>query len=214
MKDPALWLGDLAIGNDGIVRRIDGRVAIGAVLLIENDRGEIVVVTKASKTTYEFSGRDVVPGGLLRSAGEGRIDRDDLHRTTIESLSARVAAEANFLLRVPPIPIDFDPPPTTSYTHRDARQYVVVLPYAITAPLGFSPVAAHASVTTARWADPLTVVPNLAPANCLIVCAFIWPRLDATARDACRTALARAAADCQNWAREAGVPPVDLARFC
>ena len=72
------WSEDLSSGIDGIVRRCDGRFAIGAVLLIENDAGEIVVVTKAPKSGYEFGGLDVLPGGLLRTQGPGHISQSDL----------------------------------------------------------------------------------------------------------------------------------------
>jgi hypothetical protein len=209
MKNPAQWIEDLAIGNNGIVCRSDGRFAIGAVLLIENDAGDIVVVTKAPKPGYEFSGLDALPGGLLRSTGGGLIGQDHLRRIAVESLSARAKAEAGFLPKVSPIPIDLNPPPMTSYTDRGARQYVVVLPHVARAPWDFSPVAADRSVTRARWANPIEVVPNLAPANCVIICAFIWPRLGSAAREKCRPLTEKAAAACQRWAQEVGIAPVD-----
>jgi hypothetical protein len=210
MKRAAKWLEDLVIGNDGIVRRSDGSVAIGAVLLIENDAGEIVVVTKAPKPGYEFGDLDVLPGGLLRSIGSDHIGQSELRRITIKSLTARAKAEAGFLSEVAPAMIAFDPPPTTSYTVRGAQQYVVVLPHFVRAERDFSPATADSSVTMARWVDPLEVVPNLAPANCIIVCKFIWPRLDSAAREKCRPSIKKAAADCKRWAQEAGMPPVDM----
>jgi 8-oxo-dGTP pyrophosphatase MutT (NUDIX family) len=205
------WIGDLVASASGIVQRSDGRVAIGAVLLIENAAGEIVVVTKAPKPGYEFSGSDTLPGGMLRSACAGPIRPDDLRRIAFESLSMRASAEAGYLPESAPAVIELNPPPTTSYTVGGARKHVVVLPYAITAPQGFHPVASDRSVTTARWVNPLEVIPNLAPANCIVVCKFIWPRLDAALRGKCRASIGNAAADCKRWAQEAGVPPVDMA---
>ena len=210
MKGSAPWIEDLTISSDGIVRRSDGRVAIGAVLLIENDAGEIVVVTKAPKPGYDFAGLDVLPGGLLRSKGFGDIGQSDLLRITHQSLSARAKAEAGFLSDAPPNRIEFDPPPTTSYTVRGAQQYVVVLPHFVKAKRDFSPATADRSVTMARWVDPLEVVPNFAPANCIIVCKFIWPRLGSAAREKCRPSIEKAAAECQRWAQEARMPPVDM----
>src|ERR1035437_6391451 len=81
------WIGDLVASASGIVQRSDGRVAIGAVLLIENAAGEIVVVTKAPKPGYEFSGSDTLPGGMLRSGCAGPIRPDDLRRAAFGSLS-------------------------------------------------------------------------------------------------------------------------------
>lgn len=204
------WNEELTISSDGIVRRCDPRVAIGAVLLIENDAGEIVVVTKAPKPGYEFGDLDVLPGGLLRSKGFGRIRQSDLRQITIKSLSSRAKAEAGFLSKAAPVAIDLDPPPTTSYTVRGKRRYVVVLPHVVKAKRDFSPCAADNSVKTARWVDPLEVVPNLAPANCIIISKFIWPRLGPAAREKCRPSIEKAAGDCQRWAKEAGMPPVDM----
>jgi len=210
MKYRDAWIGDLVASASGIVQRSDGRVAIGAVLLIENAAGESVVVTKAPKPGYEFSGLDTLPGGMLRSTGAGPIRQDNLRRIAFESLSMRASAEAGYLPESALAPIELNPPPTTSYNVGGARKHVIVLPYAITAPPGFHPVASDRSVTRARWVNPLEVVPNLAPANCLIVCKFIWPRLDAAAREKCRASIKKAFADCKRWAQEAGVPPVDM----
>jgi 8-oxo-dGTP pyrophosphatase MutT (NUDIX family) len=204
------WIEDLVVAASGVVQRSDGRVAIGAVLLIENAAGEIVFVRKAPKPGYEFSGLDTLPGGMLRSAGGGPISPDDLGRIAFESLSMRVSAEAGYLPESAPAVIELNPPPTTSYNVGGDRKYVVVLPYATAAPQGFRPVASDRSVTTARWVNPLEVIPNLAPANCIIVCKFIWPRLDAALREKCRASIGNAAADCKRWAQEAGVPPVDM----
>lgn len=209
MKQPSEWFEDLIV-DAGIVRSSDGKLAFGAVLVIEKGTGEIVVVTKARKPGYAFSGLDALPGGLLRSTGSGRIEHSDLDRIAIESLALRSAAEAGFVCTASPKPIDSDGPPTTSYIVGGVRQYVLVLPYSATASSDFAPAAADRSVTAARWTDPLSVIPNLSPASCVIVSAVMWTRLSIVDRAACRPALATAVAVCQEWARRVGAPPVDV----
>jgi hypothetical protein len=120
-----VWIEDLVVAASGVVQRPDGRVAIGAVLLIENAAGEIVFVKKAPKPGYEFSGLDTLPGGMLRSAGGGPISPDDLGRIAFESLLMRASAEAGYLPESVPAVIELNPPPTTSYNVGGAQKYVV-----------------------------------------------------------------------------------------
>ncbi|MBI5921297.1 MAG: hypothetical protein HY847_06560 [Betaproteobacteria bacterium] len=209
MSQPAEWFENLVI-DGGIVRRSDGKLAIGAVLVIEKGTGEIIVVTKARKPGYAFSDLDALPGGLLRSTGSDPIERSVLDRIAIESLARRSAAEAGFVCAVSPKPIYSVGPPTTSYVVGGVQQYVLVVPYSATAASDFTPVAADRSVTAARWMDPLAVIPNLSPASCIIVCSVMWTRFSSVDRTACRPALETAVESCQEWARQVGAPPVDV----
>ena len=201
-------LANLVGDTDGIVRSADRRLAVGAVLIAENEEDEILLVTKASKPGYEFGRLDVLPGGLLRFPIPGPISRDHVSRIALASITSRVQAEAGYLGDLSAERLSLAPVPTTSYFDRGRQQYVLVLPYVSSKLLRFVPNPSDSSVIAARWSNPILGFTKLAPANRVIVAFFIWPRLDLTARAACRLAVDEAIADTSEWARQVDVEPV------
>jgi len=198
-------LGEPAPTPEGIWSVADGRVGLGVVALIASPQRELLLVRKAERPGYAFSGLWALPGGMVRTR-HGDTWADALW----EALRDRVQAEAG--LAVDQVRdwrwIELHPPPTTSYHARGATRHTLVLGVAgqvdgATPPSGDDP-----SISERQWMSPVGRWRDLAPANCLIVASWCWPYLDEGQRREALPAVNDARAQCSGWAVEAGVAPV------
>lgn len=140
---------------------------MGSVLMVERSDERILVVKKAAREEYEFSGLWVMPGGLLRTNELlPAIDAAMLASLAASSLDERARLESGW----PGSSDDFEAvlsvqPRVTSYISKGTRRYTLVLPFRATRPFTFEPAASDPSVVDAAWMSRDDIVGQLAPAR-------------------------------------------------
>ncbi len=169
---------------------------LGAVLLAR--RGErVLLVRKASRPGYAFSGMWALPGGRVRGGG---VLAEGLESTVRQ----RLAAEAGVVLQGGLVALPGQPP--LSRYVRDGRQHAtLVLP--LTGRVQGEPVASDDSITEARFVEPTGLWRQIAPANRVILGSALWGELDGIQRAAARGPLQSAWEDCAMWAAMLRLPP-------
>jgi ADP-ribose pyrophosphatase YjhB (NUDIX family) len=178
------------------------RFGLGVVLLLEQDDA-VLLIRKAPKSGYEFSGLLALPGGMVRGK-----QGDSLAQAVHSSLASRLQAEAGVsldALQLLPSLVSV-PPPISSYTAKGRRRFTAVLGLRAEARGEIRPVAGDRSVDRAElWRPPLPWR-QLAPANCLLLATQRWPRLDPAERSLAREPVRRSLERCQGWARQLDLP--------
>ncbi len=192
---------------------LDG-VGIGAVLILRRTgSGEILLVRKAQRAGYEWSGRWALPGGVLRTEDipEHR-SQIDFHKAARSALRRRVRAEVGIEL-APNAEIEAVPPcpaPITRYTVHGAQRHVLVSAFALTCPIDAVPTATDASIEEVGWFEFDQICERwgqIAPANRIILAHQIWPELSEDDRCQLEPGLREALARCARWSGGRGLSP-------
>jgi len=169
---------------------------LGVVLLVR-DRGRVLMVKKAARSGYEFSGMWTLPGGRIR--GEG-----SLTEAMEDSIRRRVRAEAGVEIDNPILPISMLPP-LTRYTVAGVSCTTAILP--LMAEVRGVPAVSDASISEVAWRDLSGSWRWIAPANRVILGVALWDELDGFQRSAARSALKEAWEMCAMWSGLLQLPP-------
>ena len=182
-------------GTDGLWRGVG--FSLGAVVLVQ-DAGRVLLVRKAAKAGYDFSGMWAMPGGRIR--GEGTL-AEAIDRT----MRLRFSAEAGLSLSGGLVPLPVSPPPLSRYTVAGTVRNTLVLP--LLGHAAGEPVTDDASISEAIWADPMGMWRRIAPANRIILGAALWVEMDGLQRASARSALREAWEECAMWGAMLRLPP-------
>jgi len=180
----------------------DGACAGGAVMLIRRDE-KIVLVKKAERPGYEFSGQLAMPGGLIRAAEADDFEAS-FRRFLFERVKLECGLEARSLRAVKVL--DFGCSPVSGYTAKGKeRRTLVVAVEAVAADAAVQLGSSDGSVESASWYDLPPPWQRMAPANCLIVAAALAGRLSAEERAHAKAPIDAAFAQCKRWATDVGL---------
>jgi hypothetical protein len=193
--------------NEAGIWTLDGRVGLGLVVLLETPNLEILVIRKAFRNGYEFSGQLALPGGMVRSnAIESNVNfAADLDRTVLDRLQHEVGISGSLLPRLEPSSIT---PLVTSYTARGEKRHTIVLPCQGQVTGKFPLQSQAPSVQDPEWMhweQLASLLEETAPANRLILAHYLWKRMSPLQRNASSAKVAEAANNCRAWAFEAGL---------
>lgn len=193
--------------NEAGIWTIDGTVGLGCVVLLETSDGEILLIRKAHRPLYEFSGQLALPGGMVRSSGTLESHEQmilDLEHT----LYARLADEAG-LTSSPSVQLmEGLRPVITSYNAKGARRYTLVVAFNGLAKAKYPLQSRSSSVESPQWTPWEQLASSLgevAPANRLILGAYLWRRMRSSQRETVRACLDEALNACGIWASDLGL---------
>jgi hypothetical protein len=192
--------------NDSGIWTFDGRIGFGVVILLETSSGDLLLLKKASKSDYEFSGLFALPGGMIRA--QQTADHDfpsDLERTIYDRLENEAGIFEHSLPHIAPAA---NTPLVTSYTAKGSRRYTIVLPYLGQFKERANVESRSSSVQEPRWLHWREVIPLLAqtaPANRLVIASYLWQRMDRTQRRDIAVSIDEAVQVCRGWACEVGL---------
>ena len=199
---------DVVLDPGEIIHARDGRYGIGAILcMFVGGTSEILLVRKAARVDYEFSGLWTCPGGMVRAAQ----DSTSLEACIRNSLSLRVRMETGIVVE----PNDceplscFDKPLVSSYHAKGRRRYTVVLPYKVVleSPLSVSP--EDSSICDAKWVEPPFCWNEIAPVNRVLLARIYWSKMCESDKDPARKALYSAIEDLRVWASCVGLSAIE-----
>lgn len=199
------WMSGLHAAPVGFYVNAAG-AGIGAVLVVREKRsGTVLVVVKAVRPGYEFSGRCAFPGGMVRWMYPG----EPFASACVRSLTDRVMREAGFELAQSHEPAVFavqHPPPVTSYSARGARRHTVVLAFSASVERQRPLRTMDASVSEVRWLPPAEALSAMAPANTVIGARLLGAHMAVPERRHAAAAVQSARKCCDAWAAEIGLP--------
>jgi 8-oxo-dGTP pyrophosphatase MutT (NUDIX family) len=198
------WRLTFGAGKDGIVMCQDRGVGLGAVLVLTNpEKPECLMVRKAQRPGYEFSGMWAFPGGMVRLAGD---TPKPLQEIVLDSLRDRVRAETG--LSLAPLAGNRNQPPlVTGYLAKGQRRYTLVVPFELPTERAKeilnAPISSHdSSVTAVAWIDPRSKWNRIAPANRVFAAATLWPILSEEERRAAQFEVEQALKLLNEWSKE------------
>lgn len=178
------------VARDGFVALggADVEWRLGAVLFARHER-KIAVVRKAPREGYAFGGKWSLPGGMVRVNGE-----TDVGSAVVQSLAERARREAGLDLSGFKLAEDLGPV-VTSYHARGRERRTLITAFETDLDASEPLIPEDPSVDAARWAD-VDDLPELAPANRLIVGHLVWEDLDDDAGNAGRPDIEAALREC------------------
>lgn len=198
------WAKTLEVNDKGIWTIQGGACAIGIVLFVTCDRS-VVLVRKARKPGYEFSGKLTLPGGNVRTTGATHFVKD-----VVTSLHGRVRAECGLdpdsLTGVQLEDISFAPVTTYTSTSGGARRCALVL--CARASASFANLAPDdPSVEAAFWQRAPYPWQELAPANRLHIARAVSTEMSDGEKNAQLHWIEDALTFCNDAAVKLGLPP-------
>jgi len=205
------WCQGMRTGEGGTLTFGAGVVELGAVLVARRvDAPSVLLVQKAARAGYEWSGRWALPGGMLRGQDLHSVGVEDLEALARAAMARRVAVEVGVPLHGvgSARPLGLIPPPVTHYHLKAKSCYVLVLPFVLEGVEALPTQSDDPSIATARWREPVEAWGELTPATSLILGHLLWRELGATGRASVEPLLRDALAVCRGWAAEVGLPPV------
>ncbi len=183
---------------------LDGKIGVGFVALLETLSGEIILIRKSFRESYEFSGQLALPGGMVRST---QGESDEFSKSLKHSMQNRLDQETG-------IPFSSLPPleyyaftPITSYTAKGSRRYTLVLPFKGKIPDQLPLTSKSSSVEEPQWwhwQKIIAHIDQLAPANRLILVAYLQNRLSPKEIRSISAAVREARNLCNTWAENIG----------
>jgi ADP-ribose pyrophosphatase YjhB (NUDIX family) len=196
------WAMSLKLGDDGIWTVNYGACAIGVVLLAQL-KARIIVIQKAAKAGYEFSGAFALPGGIVRGAMADTFE-ESLNRSLLRRAGLECGIEKGDLSET--IFIHDGPWPVTSYTARGAKRFTMVLAVKASLARDVTLIGTDSSVERALWWQPPLPWKLLAPANRLILAHVFSRDISEAERSAAKVYIDEALRQCNGWAAEIGLP--------
>jgi hypothetical protein len=192
-------------------------LACGAVVFLrEETGGRVLLVQKAERPGYEFSGLWALPGGMLRSV-DSHVEQgleEDLEEAGNRYVHIRTLQETGVALAQPEIRAvkTLFPPPVTRYKAKGKVRHTLVLPFTHPPlPSRVEPlIATCPSIAAASWCDPIKCWEEIAPANQLLLAHHLWAEWTVGQRKEVLPALEAAREKLTKWAQEVSFEPPAL----
>jgi len=198
---------DFVANEHGVIMSGDGRVGLGAVLILEcRETGRFLLARKSFRQGYEMNHRFAFPGGMIRVQEN---TRSDLSRLIPMALEHRVLVESglSFGSMGPIRALDQVPPVVATYTVRGQRVTTAIVAFysILEAEVGIA-IVGDGSTYDADWRDLDTIWPQIASANGISLAQLVWERLTSPARTRVSALLGSAARRAREDASRAGWP--------
>jgi len=181
-------------GNEPFLMDVESNADIGAVIAacaFQGNNPRYLLVKKAHVTDYPYSGMWALPGGMVRIQN-AHVGPELLKLRAIE----RMLSETNVVIPSDSLRFAKGVPPATEYPVKGKLRTVIVVPFVFQPALTDAAIATiystHQSVDAVQVVNPLPLMPEIAPANRVILARLIWPGLESEERDAIRNTVTAA----------------------